>query len=255
MDLKSRFRLTRRNAIIIAAIVAAVGLGAFVSLDLLFADRMTPARAVSMLDKSSPQLVAVLRKDFGADFSRIVKAAAESEPRLETGTPLVQFLDRQTRPIVEQLADVGRRAPDDLVAAWMRSQANAMAQVQDIAGPELCAKFVNEGLSTLIEANMLEQLVPAFDARDAAFFAALAAARDAEGVEPVGESTDADWDVVSTAMNGLEVPAGYGQIVSSDNAQSRDYCPALAYYFNVISALPGESGSRIRAEYFAQSLS
>ena len=86
-------------------------------------------------------------------------------------------------------------------------------------------------------------------------FDALAGARDTPVADMPGEPTDADWQAVGIAMNGFEVPAGYAQIVATDDTGNRDYCPALAYYFRTLAALPGDAGERLRAEYFVQSFS
>lgn len=248
-------KFNRRNLAVLAAVVVAFGLGAFVLLELVFSNQLTPARATDLLKKTSPTLVAVLKEEFASDFARILKATLESESELTGDRAVVRFLDHQTRPITERYGDVGRRAPAPLLKDWLEKLATAMDNVQEVAGAELCARVVNEGQSVLTDPAMLARLEPGFDARDAAFFAALAGARDAPDTAEVGAATDADWSAVSTAMNGLEVPAGFAQIVASDNTQSPDYCPALAYYFRIIETLPGTTGDRIRAEYFVQSFS
>jgi len=236
-------------------VVLAAALGAFVMLDLVFADRLTPARAAVMLEKNSPQLVSVLKAKFAADFTRIVTATVEAKQELDGGMPLSGLLDRQTRPIAERLDDEARSAPPELVAEWMNRLADAWNAVESVAGPQLCARFVNEGPSVLSDPVMLEALEPAFDARDAALFAALAGARDTPTAMPVGEATVEDGLAIDAAMSGLEVPAGYAQIIRTDDTESRDYCAALAYFYRTVADLPGESGQRIRAEYFVQSLS
>ena len=250
-----RIKLNRRNLIAIGAVVLAAMLGVFVLLDVLFANHLTPNRASSMLEKAAPQLVSVLKSEFGNDFSKIVKATVAAEPDLASEEDLSGFIDHQTRAITEQHADVARAAPSELVAAWMMRLAETMDSVQMEAGPELCARYINEGRSALTDPEMLERLAPVFDARDAALFKALAGARDMP-VDPVpAPPSDADWQAVGLAMNGFEVPAGYAQIVASDDTDNRDYCPALAYYFRTVAALPGDAGKRVRAEYFVQSIS
>lgn len=255
MDGFVRIKLNRRNLTAIGAVVLAAALGVFVLLDLIFANQLTPNRATDMLEKAAPQLVSVLKTEFGSDFSRIVKAVVAAEPEPTAGDSLSRFLDHETRAIAERHADVARAAPPDLVSAWMNHLAQTMDRVQAVAGPALCARFVNEGPSVLTDPVMLDELSPVFDARDAALFDALAGARDAPVTDMPGEPTDTDWQAVGVAMNGFEVPAGYAQIVASDDTGNRDYCPALAYYFRTLAALPGEAGIRLRAEYFVQSLS
>jgi hypothetical protein len=259
MDLKFRIKPTRRNLTATAAVVLAAGLGAFVLLDLLFANQLTPSRAVALLEKTSPRLVSVLRANFSADFATIVKTTVESESELTSASAganaVARFLGHQAQPITERYDETARQAPPQLVADWMGKLADAMAGVQKVAGAELCSQFVKEGQSVLTDPAMLADLAPAFDARDAALFVALAGARDTPVAEPVGEATDEDWQVVQAAMNGLEVPAGYAQIVANDDTGSNDYCSALAYYFRTVRDLPGESGQRIRAEYFIGSFS
>lgn len=258
-DLKFRKKPTQRSLIAIVAVILAAGLGAFVLLDLLFANQLTPSRAVAQLEKTSPKLVSVLRTDFSADFARIVKAATDSESELTSAgassNAFTRFLSHEARPITERYGETARQAPPELIAEWMDKLADAMTAVQKAAGSELCSRYVNDGQSVLTDPSMLAELAPAFDARDAALFVALAGARDTPIAEPVGEATDADWQAVGEAMNGLEVPAGYAQIVATDNTGSSDYCAALAYYFKTLKSLPGESGERIRAEYFIRSFS
>ncbi len=253
--MNARMKLTRRNLIVAVAVVAAVGLGAFILLDILFVNHLTPARATGLLEKASPKLVSVLRKDFSDDFSKIIKATVKAEETLTDNNKISHFLDTQTRPITVKLADAARNAPPELVKGWMGSLAAVFDGVQAVAGPELCSQFVKQGQSVLTDPDMLDTLLPLFDARDAALFVALAGARDTPVADSIGDATDQDWEAVGAAMNGLEVPAGYAQIVSSDNVQNRDYCPALAYYFRTIEALPEDAGERIRAEYFVQSIS
>lgn len=248
-------KISRRNLTALGAVVAAVGLGAFVILDLLFANQLTPARATELLQKTSPALVEVLRNRFATDYSRIVEAVIDSEVQLAGDRAIARFLDQETKPITERYDEVGRRAPPPLVKDWLEKLAASMDMVQSVAGAELCSRFVNEGQSVLSDPALLNTLEPGFDARDAAFFNALAGARDAGETDEVGPATDADWQLVGAAMNGLEVPAGYAQIVATDNVASPDYCPALAYYFRVINTLPGPDGDRIRAEYFVRSFS
>ena len=250
-----RIKLNRRNLIAIGAVVLAAALGVFVLLDLLFANHLTPNRATSMLEKAAPQLVSVLKADFGDDFGKIVKATVAAEPDLVSDEDLTGFIDRQTRAITEQHADVARAAPPELVVDWMIRLAETMDSVQLAAGPKLCARYVNEGRSALIDPEMLERLAPVFDARDAALFKALAGARDTPLDPAPTPPSDADWQAVGLAMNGFEVPAGYAQIVATDDTDNRDYCQALAYYFRTVAALPGDAGRRVRAEYFVQSIS
>ena len=250
-----RIKLNRRNLIAIGAVVLAAALGVFVLLDLLFANHLTPNRASSMLEKAAPQLVSVLKSEFGDDFSKIVKATVDAEPELVGDDVLSGFIDHQTRAITEQHADVARAAPSELVVEWMLRLAETMDSVQLVAGPQLCARYVNEGRSALSDEEMLEKLAPVFDARDAALFKALAGARDMPLDPAPSPPTDADWQAVGLAMNGFEVPAGYAQIVASDDTGNRDYCPALAYYFRIVAAMPDDAGKRVRAEYFVQSIS
>ncbi len=257
MTVKPRIKLTPRLVAGFAAVVVAVGIGAFVLLDLIFANQMTPARAAVMLQNASPALTAVLKHDFSDDFSRIVKATVDSsaEDELTGDNALARFLDHQTRPITKRYIEVARQAPPGLVAAWMGKLADTMDAVEKVAGAELCSRFVDKGQSALTDPAMLAKLAPVFDARDAAFFTALAGARDTPIADPVGEAANQDWQAVGAAMNGLEVPAGYAQIVASDDTKNPDYCPALAYYFRAVAALPGKAGERIRAEYFVRSFS
>ena len=250
-----RIKLTRRNLTAIVAVVLAAGLGAFVLLDLVFANHLTPARATDMLQKASPRLVSVLRTGFNDEFSRIVKATVKSGDELSGDTAVARFLNHQTRPITERYGDEASAAPPDLVAIWMTRLADTMERVQAVAGASTCARYVNEGQSVLDDPAMMAELAPVFDARDAAFFAALAGARDAPNEATIGAATDSDWQAVASAMNGLEVPAGYAQIVATDDTTSSDYCSALAYYFRTVVALPGSAGERIRAEYFVRSFS
>lgn len=250
-----RMNLSWRNLMTAAIVVVVVGFGAFVLLDRIFANHMTPARAAVMLEKASPELASVLKADFASDFSRIIKAVAQSEDDLSETSAIARFLDLQTRPITTKFGENARAAPPELIADWMNKLADAMEHVQMVAGPDMCTRFVNEGQSVLTDPAMLAELTPFFDARDAAFFTALAGARDNPIADPVGEARDEDWQAVGAAMNGFEVPSGYAQIVAADNTQSSDYCPALAYYFRIVAALPGKSGERIRAEYFARSVS
>ena len=254
-DLKRRFRLTPRRALTIGAVFIIAGIGAFVMLDLVFADRMTPARATSLLQKSSPELTAVLQQDFSSDFKRIVKATVKSEKKLTVGESMAKFLDDQTRPITERFSGDARQAPPALVAAWMGKLSATMKAVENVAGPASCSEYIEKGTSALTDPDVLAKLTPVFDARDAAFFAALAGARDTPASEAIGPATDADWSAVEAAMNGLEVPAGYAEIVKRDDTKSPDYCAALSYYFRTLSELPGGAGDRIRAEYFVNSFS
>ncbi len=253
--MKRRFRLTPRSALAIGAVFVIAGIGAFVMLDLVFADRMTPARATSLMQKSSPQLTSVLQQDFGSDFNRIVKAMVESEKELTVSESMAKFLDDQTRPITERFSEDSRQAPPDLVAAWMSKLSATMTAVDTTAGPAVCSDYVENGTSALTDPKVLADLAPVFDTRDAAFFAALAGARDHPASTPIGEATDQDWQAVEEAMRGLEVPAGYAEIVKNDDTKSPDYCAALSYYFRILAELPGGSGERIRAAYFVNSLS
>ncbi len=253
--MKYRILRTRRNLTAMVAVIVAAGFGAFVLLDLLFANQMTPTRATDLLEREAPELVSVLRQDFGDDFSRIVKATVEAESTLTSSNDIARFLDHQTRPITARFDDLSRRAPPQLIAEWMGKLADAIDKVYTVAGPQLCSRFVNEGQSVLTDPDMLAKLMPSFDARNAALFTALAGARDTPVAKEVGAVTDADWQVVGAAMNGFEVPAGYAQIVASDNTASPDYCPALVYYFRIIKELPEEAGNRVRAEYFVHSYS
>jgi hypothetical protein len=243
----------QRSWTALAAVIVAAGIGAFVLLDLIFANQMTPARATDLLEKEAPMLVSVLREDFSTDFSRIVKAAVESESELTDRNDIARFLDHQVRPITAHFGDLAREAPPELIVAWMDKLADAIDEVYAVAGPALCSRFVSEGKSVLTDPDMLAKLAPAFDARDAAFFTALAGARDTPVAEKVGEASDEDWQVVAAAMNGFEVPAGYAQIVATGNTASPDFCPALIYYFRIVKDLPNEAGNRIRAEYFVRS--
>lgn len=240
---------------VIGAVFIAAGLGAFGVLSLVFADQLTPARAESLLQKSSPELTAVLQHQFTSDFNRIVKATVESKQELKGDEAVASFLDDQTRPIADRFGTSARQAPPELVVAWMIKRAETMEAVNDIAGPDICTQYAQSGTSALTDPQMVAELAPVFDARDAAFFAALAGARDNPLPETVGEATDQDWAAVETAMTGLEVPAGYAQIVKTDDTQSSDYCAALAYYFRILADLPDSSGERIRAEYFVRSFS
>ena len=254
MDGFVRIKLNRRNLTAIAAVVLAAALGVFVLLDLIFANQLTPNRATDMLEKAAPRLVSVLQSEFGPDFSRIVKAVVSADPEPTNDASLASFIDQGTRAIAKRHVDVARAAPPELVTAWMNQLAETMDKVQAVAGPALCARFVNEGQSVLTDPAMIEELSPVFDARDAALFNALAGARDRPAAVTPDAPADSDWQVVGIAMNGFEVPAGYAQIVATDDTANRDYCPALAYYFRTLAALPGEAGERLRAEYFVQSL-
>ncbi len=253
--MKRRFRLTLRNALAIGAVFIVAGIGAFVLLDLVFADRMTPARAASLLHKSSPELIAVLKQDFGSDFDRIVKATVESETKLTVGESTSNFLDDQTRQITTRFGEEARQAPADLVSAWMVKLADTMTSVEEAAGSEACSDYIEKGSSALTDPGVLAELAPVFDARDAAFFSALAGARDTPAPNTIDPATDADWLMVDAAMRGLEVPAGYAEIVRNDDTESEDYCAALSYYFRILAELPDEGGERIRAEYFVNSFS
>lgn len=248
-------KVSRRNLTALGAVVVAVGFGAFVILDLLFANQLTPTRVTDRLQKTSPALVEVLKNEFATDFSRIVEATLASEEQFDGDRDIARFLDQQTKPITERYGAVGRRAPAPLIKDWLEKLATTMDMVQSVAGADLCSRFVNEGPSVLSDPAMLKMLDPVFDARDAAFFTVLAGARDAGETDEVGPANDSDWQVVGAAMNGLEVPAGYAQIVATDNLASPDYCPALAYYFRIIATLPDATGDRIRAEYFVRSFS
>ena len=253
--MKRRFRLTPRNALAIAAVFVIAGIGAFVMLDLVFADRMTPARATSLLQKTSPELTAVLQQDFTSDFNRIVKATVESEKKLTVSESMAKFLDDQTRPITKRFNEDARQAPPERVAAWMSKLSATMKAVNTTAGPAVCSDYVENGTSALTDPKVLAELAPVFDARDAAFFSALAGARDHPASSSIGEVTDQDWQAVEQAMRGLEVPAGYAEIVKNDDTKSPDYCAALSYYFRILAELPGGSGDRIRAAYFLNSFS
>lgn len=232
-----------------------MGSGAFIVLDSLFASQMTPARATELLGRTSPELVSVLKAEFPKDFNTLLNDVLVKEKAGADPVQVSEDVTKASAAIASAHRDVARRAPTELVADWLNKLSDAIMAVNKAAGPQICARFINEGQSVIADKKILAGLSGAFDKREAAFFKALAAARDATNAQPVAPATDADWTAIGTAMSGMEVPDGYAEIVAKDDKTSPNYCSALSYFFRSIEKFPGDTGKRIRAEYFVRSFS
>ena len=107
--------------------VVAVGLGAFVLLELVFCQPAHAGARHRPLKKTSPTLVDGAQGGIRLGFrAASLKATLESESELTGDRAVVRFLDHQTRPITERYGDVGRRAPAPLLKDWLEKLATTM---------------------------------------------------------------------------------------------------------------------------------
>lgn len=237
---------------VVGVVVVAVGM--FFLLDLVFGrHEPTSGEVVAILEKSSPKLVDVLKQRFPDAFDAIVESSlsAGKDGGDDEDIQLAFFAAAQNA--ADDYADYARRAPDPEMKAWLERVADSIDVIYKAGGSDLCQGFLENGNSALAKQDAHDDLLNAMDARSAALFDALAAARQS-GLIAIAAPDDADWAKVDSEMRAADVPANYADVINKGDVSDPDYCPALSRLFRNLSEMQGDAGTRIRAEYLANSI-
>lgn len=207
------------------------------------------ARTENALVEIAPEVYSYLKVAFPDDFQQIVRESTNvirSAPgRLgveQRSAEIMQAMRRKYAPFI-------RFAPDLELSKLMMEQ---MALYQQILrdDPSVCAQVAINGPMSVVGTGFTQKYAAAFLPQVLALFRSARAGIDTPQVRR--EPTDADWEVIGTAMLAAGATDSDIQAITELNAGNANTCPALLLLLRAINETETEGAGVVRASYLAE---
>lgn len=134
-----------------------------------------------------------------------------------------------------------RQAPQNEIRALITAQLEMIQIVQKREPASVCGNFALRGPIALNSKDKFYQKM--FDDASVKMVKAIAAAKRS----PTGSAaaSEADWGDLFNAFSGTDEE---WQLIANENIANPAYCNAVMKLYGAMLAMPGEAGSRVRAE-------
>ena len=205
-----------------------------------------PAIAGSKLAEVRPLLAAELAAEFPDDYAALSAAFAtayagpDPTQNAVAGSKAIEDLSSRFLTQIHQAP-----APDLLGIVGQMRGLHALVLKRE--GPKVCGQFSSGGSGVLYETGIAGQYMGELDAMAAAFFKAVARAKQhpTTTLAPI----DADWKLVAQRLLADGGKKSFIDVIAKGDSKDPQICPAMVALLQAVTEVPGDAGLRLRAAF------
>ncbi|WP_072339984.1 hypothetical protein [Devosia enhydra] len=200
-----------------------------------------------VFQQRNARTLAILDADFPRDHEALLAAARALRHADLTLDQKLERLFAMMSDTRKRYAERLRFAPGPQHRLMMGVLGAFMAEVDRVAGSEVCTAFAQDGTGALFQSGVASQFSAAIDVQSAAYFAAVVAAIENPEIHP--PVLEADWSAVFAQMARDGHPLSYVESIAGGSPDDPALCSALSAMFRSAALMPGAPGERFRADF------